>query len=139
MKSTDVTVIAADRKNAYYRVSVKAKIEQNGKILLVKENGKDWDLPGGGIEHDESIAEALKRELEEEIGLSHFKITSKPILCKMIDKMANRPLLFIIYNISINESIQPKSTNNIESRFFSKNKLPKTVNYSEEYDRIITS
>ena len=125
-------------KSAYYRVSVKAKIEQDGKILLVKEDGKDWDLPGGGIEHNESIAEALKRELKEEIGLSHFTITSKPILCKMIDKTANRPLLFIIYNISINESIQPKSAGNIESRFFSKNRLPKTVSYSEEYDKVIT-
>ena len=36
-------------KSPYYRVSVKAKINFNGKILLVKEDGKKWDLPGAGL------------------------------------------------------------------------------------------
>lgn len=77
-------------KSPYYRVSVKTKINFNGKILLVKEDGKKWDLPGGGIEHYENIDEALKRELTEEIGVGEFIITSGPKIFKMIDAAANR-------------------------------------------------
>lgn len=53
-----------------FRVSLKAVIiNGNGEILLVKENGRDrWDIPGGGIEHGESIKEGLARELMEELG-----------------------------------------------------------------------
>jgi len=44
-----------------------------GKILLAQhEKGgrRYWLLPGGGVEYGESIEEALKRELQEEAGLS---------------------------------------------------------------------
>jgi len=45
---------------------------RDGKIALIKKarggyKGK-YDLPGGGIEHDETPMEALHRELMEEIG-----------------------------------------------------------------------
>lgn len=46
----------------------------NDKILLVKRAKKDdefpdtWSLPGGGPEINETIEEALKREIKEEIN-----------------------------------------------------------------------
>lgn len=53
-----------------YRVSLKAYIENDrGEILVVKETGRNyWDLPGGGIDHDETIEQALARELKEEVN-----------------------------------------------------------------------
>ena len=89
-------------KSSYYRVSVKAKINFNEKTLLVREDGKKWDLPGGGIEHFETIQEALTRELTEEIGVSEFSIISGPKIFKMIDRTANRPLIFIVYELKLN-------------------------------------
>ena len=54
----------------FYRVSAKAIIRNDkGEVLLVKENGGDWNFPGGGIDHGETVHEALKRELYEEILL----------------------------------------------------------------------
>jgi 8-oxo-dGTP pyrophosphatase MutT (NUDIX family) len=52
----------------FYRVSLKAIIRNdNGEVLVVKENGSQWSLPGGGMDHGESVHEALQRELYEEV------------------------------------------------------------------------
>ena len=51
-----------------YRVSLKAVIEnKHGELLCVKEQGSDWTLPGGGLDHGETIAEGFDRELREEL------------------------------------------------------------------------
>lgn len=56
--------------NEYYRVSVKALIRNDeGKILLVKErNGSSPSLPGGGLDHGESMQDGLRREMFEEVN-----------------------------------------------------------------------
>jgi ADP-ribose pyrophosphatase YjhB (NUDIX family) len=53
------------------RVAAGAVIwDGEGRILLVKPTYKDgWDIPGGYAEPGESPAEAITRELSEEIGL----------------------------------------------------------------------
>jgi len=54
--------------SAFYRVSLKAIIRNEAdEVLVVKENGSQWTLPGGGMDHGESVHEALKRELYEEV------------------------------------------------------------------------
>lgn len=60
------------RKNDYlYRVSMKAVIKNaKGEVLVVKETDRAWwDLPGGGMDHGETIKACLARELHEEVGL----------------------------------------------------------------------
>lgn len=59
------------RTDSLIRVSLKAVIlDDEGRTLVVKENGRDWwDIPGGGIDHGEGIKEALARELYEEVSL----------------------------------------------------------------------
>lgn len=64
-----------DGRNDYlFRISVKALVfNDKNEVLLVREGGKEWDIPGGGIDHGESIENTLRRELEEEINLKgHF-------------------------------------------------------------------
>ncbi len=53
------------------RVSVNAYIVQNDKILLQRRNDNgNWNLPGGGVELNESLEIALHREVMEETGLT---------------------------------------------------------------------
>lgn len=70
-----------NRKNDYlYRVSLKGLIRNdNGDVLVVKEAGRTWwDLPGGGMDHDENVRSALAREMYEEVKLSG-EFSYKPI------------------------------------------------------------
>lgn len=59
------------RKDYLFRASLKAVIFNNdGFVLVVKERGRDWwGIPGGGMDHGESIKDALARELYEEVML----------------------------------------------------------------------
>ncbi len=123
--------------NAYYRVSVKARIRQNDKIILVKEDGKKWDLPGGGVEHNESMMDALHRELKEEIGLKDFYVQKSPTLFKMIDKSANRPLLFVVYDIDIKPNTKLNAAKNVTIGVFDDSDMPDTVAYSKDYAEYI--
>jgi ADP-ribose pyrophosphatase YjhB (NUDIX family) len=55
------------------QLAVSGAIFRDGKVLLVRRArspGKGfYSLPGGRVEHGESLHEALKREVDEETGL----------------------------------------------------------------------
>jgi len=57
------------------RKAVRGIIIKNQKLLMVysKKNG-DYKFPGGGINSGESREKALKREVQEEIGMQVVKI-----------------------------------------------------------------
>jgi len=52
------------------RVTAKAVIKKDDQILLVKEPDNRWEFPGGKVEFGETPEETLKRELQEELGLT---------------------------------------------------------------------
>jgi ADP-ribose pyrophosphatase YjhB (NUDIX family) len=51
-------------------IAVNVAVIQDGKILLTKRDDfETWILPSGGVEENESIAQAAIRETKEETGL----------------------------------------------------------------------
>ncbi len=44
-------------------------LNDNGEILLVKDNRRGWAIPGGMVEVGENLTDALKREVNEEAGI----------------------------------------------------------------------
>ncbi len=68
-------------KRKHTHIGAYGIITKENKIVLIKKarggyTGK-LDLPGGGIEHNETPEEALRRELMEEVGI---KVTSEKLL-----------------------------------------------------------
>lgn len=56
---------------ATYRVSAKALVlNDEGRLLVLKTDEGEYEMPGGGWEHDESFEECLKREFVDEIGVT---------------------------------------------------------------------
>jgi len=57
------------------RFAQKAVILRQQELLLVRKSDLDpnnpnlWELPGGGLNGDESLDDALRREVWEEVGL----------------------------------------------------------------------
>ncbi len=71
------------KNNSLYRKGVGAVIfnESNNIFLAKRINNKDipnpWQMPQGGVDTDEDIELALKRELLEEIGTDKIDIIGK--------------------------------------------------------------
>ena len=55
------------------RVGVGVFVFKNGKFLMLKRKGKHapgtWSVPGGWQEYGETIEQASRREIKEEVGL----------------------------------------------------------------------
>lgn len=65
--------------SCYYRISVKALVkDRDGRVLLCRPDDGQWELLGGGLEHDEDIRACLTREIHEEAGLEVVDIASAP-------------------------------------------------------------
>ncbi|GAB0174819.1 MAG: hypothetical protein HHAS10_06980 [Candidatus Altimarinota bacterium] len=75
----------------------------DGDILLAKHKpDAPWVLPGGHVENEESLHEAMMRELSEEFGIEarFFEIDSEEELHHKGKKLPMNPLPIASYNLS---------------------------------------
>jgi ADP-ribose pyrophosphatase YjhB (NUDIX family) len=60
------------REVAVIKIRPSILLARENSILLMKYRYGEtevWGIPGGGVDDDETLAETLKRELDEELGL----------------------------------------------------------------------
>ncbi len=72
--------MSTSEKDTYF-VAVKVFVENNGKLLILKDNFGDWDLPGGRIKKDEfdaSLEQIVRRKISEELGTAISYTIGKP-------------------------------------------------------------
>ena len=73
-------------------MAIKGLILFRGKYLLLLRNKKEeicpleWDIPGGGIEPEETVEETLIREIKEETGIDISSSKIFPIKKWKMDK-----------------------------------------------------
>jgi mutator protein MutT len=62
-----------ERYNTGYNIGVGGAVVRDGQLLLVRRASRhgrgNWQLPGGYIEPDETIDQAVVREVQEEAGV----------------------------------------------------------------------
>lgn len=77
--------------NCFYRISIKALVlDEQGRVMLVREDNDKWELPGGGLDHGEDVHTGLIREIKEEMGLE-------------VTYMAQTPSYFFTFRADIGE------------------------------------
>lgn len=63
-----------ERYNTGYNIGVGGAVVRDGRLLMVRRASRrghgNWQLPGGFIEPDETIEEAVAREVLEEAGVT---------------------------------------------------------------------
>src|SRR5687768_17367414 len=76
--------VSPDFPDSFHRVAIKGLYVKDGKLLMVHDfvhwpdKQGAWELPGGGLDFGETPAEALTREVKEEMGLTVTSVADKP-------------------------------------------------------------
>ncbi|MBU0531241.1 NUDIX hydrolase [Patescibacteria group bacterium] len=95
-----------------WRPSVYGYCEENGKVLMITAPGNVvWELPGGGMEIDETPHEALEREFFEETGYKVKVQDQNPIHVGIENfywksRDSYHIALILIYSVKIRKDIE---------------------------------
>jgi ADP-ribose pyrophosphatase YjhB (NUDIX family) len=79
------------------KIDVRAAVFSENKILLVKERGDGWTMPGGWVDPGESPSEAAVRETKEESGYDVSAVRLMAIYDR--DKQGHPPCPFHVYKV----------------------------------------
>lgn len=104
----------------YYRVSVKGIVfDEQGRVLLSREENDKWEILGGGLDHGEDPITCLKREISEEAGLEVTYISPQPIFFLTCPRLgADTFVANVIYEIRLKNLDFTPSDECQELRFF---------------------
>jgi 8-oxo-dGTP pyrophosphatase MutT (NUDIX family) len=101
-----------------FPVSVKGVLVRDGRVLLLKNEREEWELPGGKLELGEAPADCVAREITEETGLD---VSTGPILDAWQYHIGDgRDVLIITYGCHPRDNRSPRlSSEHKQVGFFS--------------------
>ena len=106
-----------------FPVSVKGVVIRDGRVLLLRNERDEWELPGGKLYRGETPADCVTREIEEEVG---WKVTAGPLLD--VWQYHIRPevdVLIVTYGCNANTAAEPVvSHEHKEAALFAEVDLP---------------
>jgi len=94
---TITTMFRSETGPATPKIDVRAAVISENKILLVKERGDGWTLPGGWVDPGESPSEAAVRETKEESGYDVNAVRLMAIYDR--DRQGHPPCPFHVYKV----------------------------------------
>ncbi len=105
--------------NGFYRISIKALIlDDQKRFLLVQEDNGKWELPGGGLNFDESPQECIIREIKEEMGLQVTYVATQPAYFLTSDHSKGFRLANVLYETRVENVNFTPSEECVALRFF---------------------
>jgi 8-oxo-dGTP pyrophosphatase MutT (NUDIX family) len=89
-----------------FAVSVKGVVAHAGRVVLVKNERDEWELPGGRLERDETPAACVMREIAEELGLV---VTAGALLdCWVYQPVPARQVVIVTYGCTLSSAPTPR-------------------------------
>ena len=81
-------------------IVVAGVVQQNGKLLIGQRMARDrhglkWEFPGGKVEEGETPKQALRRELQEELGI---EAVIGPEIARYEHGAGGRPPLILLFH-----------------------------------------
>jgi ADP-ribose pyrophosphatase YjhB (NUDIX family) len=133
-------VILSDFFAPRFPVSVKGICIIDNKVVLLKNERGEWDLPGGKLEKGEMVETALKREITEELNVGVSVVKLLDVLNVSVKNQIN--VLVVLYHCQINGAVTDlrMSSESFDLRLFDRSQLPSILlsnNYLEHILRVL--
>ena len=128
------SIFKTDNLAQKYPISVKAIITDQDRILCLRNDRGEWDLPGGKISSDEQPEFTLAREVREETGLD---ISNLELLKAFNIKFNSIDVIVVLYKatISSDNAINISFEHNAYN-FFTKEEFM-DLNINHEYNQLV--
>ena len=87
---------------------VRAVVADGSRLLLAQPSGEAWYfLPGGHVEPGEPVAIALRRELEEELGIKDVRIGGVLAISenRYTDERGDHHEVYLVHRVAVREVI----------------------------------
>ncbi len=106
---------------------------EKNEILLIKGPKRGWEFPGGVVELNETIEDAIIREVKEETG---FNVCVSHI-CSIHHNLKENVLNIVFLGKKISGT-KKASKESLEVGFYTKKEVERMVNYSNFKERIMS-
>ncbi|KRF43794.1 NUDIX domain-containing protein [Paenibacillus sp. Soil787] len=121
-------------------------LDGEGRALFIRRSGdRKWGMPAGAMELDESVFDAMKREVKEETGLDVLRATliavySSPSTQAFTDGWGNEHHV-IEYLFRVDEwkgTLEKETGESVDANFYQLDNLPEASNelFARHHERV---